>query len=56
MLKPVFEDTKYFACQDLYLRSMDAPSGKKIFDACHEVAQMLIEKRSEEHTSELQSH
>ena len=44
MLKPVFEDTKYFNCQDLYLRSMDAPSGKKIFDACHEVAQMLIEK------------
>ena len=44
MLKPVFPDTKYFACQDLYLRSMDAPSGKKIFDACHEVAQMLIEK------------
>ena len=43
-LKPVFEDTKYFACNDLYLRSMDAPSGKKIFDACHEVAQMLIEK------------
>ena len=44
MLKPVFGDTKYFACNDLYLRSMDAPSGKKIFDACHEVAQMLIEK------------
>ena len=44
MLKPVFPDTKYFACQDLYLRSMDAPSGKKIFDACHEIAQMLIEK------------
>ena len=43
-LKPVFPDTKYFACNDLYLRSMDAPSGKKIFDACHEVAQMLIEK------------
>ena len=43
-LKPVFPDTKYFNCQDLYLRSMDAPSGKKIFDACHEVAQMLIEK------------
>lgn len=43
-LKPVFPDTKNFACNDLYLRSMDAPSGKKIFDACHEVAQMLIEK------------
>lgn len=44
MLKPVFPDTKQFFCQDLYLRSMDAPSGKKIFDACHEIAQMLIEK------------
>lgn len=44
MLNPVFPDTKYFSCNDLYLRSMDAPSGKKIFDACHEVAQMLIEK------------
>lgn len=44
MLKPVFQDSKYFNCQDLYLRSMDAPSGKKIFHACHEVAQMLIEK------------
>lgn len=43
-LKPVFPDTKNFACNDLYLRSMDAPSGKKIFDTCHEVAQMLIEK------------
>ena len=44
MLNPVFPDTKYFACQDLYLRSMGAPSGNKIFNACHEVAQMLIEK------------
>ena len=44
MLNPVFPDTKQFHCNDLYLRSMDAPSGKKIFDACHEVAQMLIEK------------
>lgn len=44
MLTPVFPDTKYFSCNDLYLRSMDAPSGKKIFDACHEIAQMLIEK------------
>ena len=44
MLKPVFPDIDYFVCNDLYLRSMDAPSGRKIFDACHEVAQMLIEK------------
>ena len=44
MLKPALPDAKYFACNDLYLRSMDAPSGKKIFDACHEISQMLIEK------------
>jgi hypothetical protein len=44
MLKPVFKDSKYFNCQDLYLKSMDAPSGKKIFHACHEIAQLLIEK------------
>jgi hypothetical protein len=44
MLKPAMPDAKYFVCNDLYLRSMDAPSGKKIFDACHEIAQMLIEK------------
>jgi hypothetical protein len=43
-LKPVFEDVQHFTCSDLYLRSMDAPSGNKIFNACHEVAQMLIEK------------
>lgn len=43
-LKAVFPDTKWFTCSDLYLRSMDAPSGKKIFDACHEMAQILIEK------------
>lgn len=44
MLKPVFEDSRHFFCQDLYLRSMDAPSGIKIFNTCHEIAQMLIEK------------
>lgn len=44
MLKPALPDAKYFSCNDLYLRSMDAPSGKKIFDTCHEIAQMLIEK------------
>lgn len=44
MLKPVFGDTQYFSCNDLYLKSMDAPSGKKIFDTCHEIAQMLIDK------------
>lgn len=43
-LKPVFKDAKNFSCSDLYLRSLDAPSGSKIFNSCHEIAQMLIEK------------
>ena len=44
MLKPVFWDTKEFKCEDLYLHSVSAPSGAKIWAACHEVAQMLIDK------------
>jgi hypothetical protein len=30
-LKPVFEDVKEFSCQDLYLNSIGAPSGNKIW-------------------------
>ena len=44
MLKPVFEDVNEFKCSDLYLYSVDAPSGGKIWSACHEIAHMLIEK------------
>lgn len=44
MLRPVFEDTKSFQCSDLYLRSVGAPAGGKIWGACHEIAHMLIEK------------
>ena len=44
MLKPVFEDVKEFKCEDLYLHSVAAPSGNKIWKVCHEIAQMLIEK------------
>mgnify|MGYP003338931536 CR=1 FL=1 len=44
MLKPVFEDTKTFFCEDLYLLSRSAPSGLNILDTCHEIAHMLIEK------------
>lgn len=44
MLKPVFEDIKEFKCEDLYLHSVAAPSGNKIWKVCHEIAQMLIEK------------
>lgn len=44
MLKPVFEDNNKFDCNDLYLHSTSAPSGGKIWAACHEIAQMLIDK------------
>lgn len=44
MLNPVWEDVKEFHCSDLYLKSVGAPAGHKIWSACHEIAQMLIEK------------
>lgn len=44
MLKPVFEDVTNFNCTDLYLKSVGAPSGNKIWGACHEIAHLLIEK------------
>jgi hypothetical protein len=44
MLKPVYEDSKNFECDDLYLHSTTAPSGRRIWNACHEIAQLLIEK------------
>jgi hypothetical protein len=44
ILKPVYEDVKHFNCNDLYLRSIGAPSGNSIWKTCHSIAQMLIEK------------
>ena len=44
MLKPVYEDVKQFSCSDLYLHATSAPSGKLIWDACHEIAHLLIDK------------
>jgi hypothetical protein len=44
MLKAVYEDVSNFSCNDLYLRSVGAPAGNKIWSACHEIAHMLIEK------------
>lgn len=44
MLKGVYNDTDAFSCRDLYLHSVSAPSGNKIWNACHEIAQLLIEK------------
>jgi hypothetical protein len=43
-LKPVYEDVENFKCNDLYLQSIGAPSGNSIWQACHSIAQMLIEK------------
>ena len=44
MLKPVYDDGREFSCKDLYLHSTSAPSGARIWNACHEIAQLLIEK------------
>lgn len=44
MLKPVYEDAKQFSCNDLYLHATSALSGKRIWDACHEIARLLIDK------------
>jgi hypothetical protein len=44
MLKPVYEDTEVFSCNDLYIHALSAPSGNKIWNACHEIAQLLVEK------------
>lgn len=44
MLKPIYSDAQDFTCADLYLHSISAPSGNKIWQACHEIAHMLIDK------------
>lgn len=44
MLRPVWEDVENFKCEDLYLHSVGAPSGIKIWSACHEIAHLLIDK------------
>lgn len=43
-MRPVFADTETFRCDDLYLHAVSAPSGTKIFNACHEIAHLLIDK------------
>lgn len=43
-LRAVFPDVKEFRCSDLYLKSVSAPAGNKIWSACHEIAQLLIDK------------
>ena len=44
MLKPVYEDVTDFSCKDLYSHSISAPAGTKIWETCHEIAHLLIEK------------
>jgi hypothetical protein len=44
MPKPVFKDTARFRCDDLYLQAASAPSGYAIWNACHDIAQLLVEK------------
>jgi hypothetical protein len=43
-LRPVYLDVENFSCTDLYAHSVAAPAGKKIWNACHEIAHLLIEK------------
>jgi hypothetical protein len=43
-LKSVYSDVKDFKCTDLYLYAIGAPSGMSIWQTCHSIAQMLIEK------------
>lgn len=40
--EPVYSDR--FVCDELFLKSTGAPSGMKIWNTCHAIAQMLIEK------------
>jgi len=44
MVKPPYKDTKRFTCDDLYMHSLNAPAGGAIWDACHEIATLLIDK------------
>jgi hypothetical protein len=41
---PVYKDVNHFNYDDLYMRSLSAPSGNKILTSCVAIAQMLIEK------------
>ena len=43
-LEPVFRDVKNFSCEDLYLHAVSAPSGRQIWETCHSIAHMLINK------------
>jgi hypothetical protein len=36
-MKPIFEDSKNFNCQDLYLLTVGTSAGREIYDSCHEM-------------------
>jgi hypothetical protein len=40
----ISQDFLNVGCKDLYLKSLEAPSGLKIFLACHSISEMLIDK------------
>jgi len=44
ILKPIFLDSKSFNFDDLYLLTVGTSAGKKILDACLNLAHMLIKK------------
>jgi len=54
MLKPVYKDVTEFSCDDLYAHAVMAPAGRMIWDKCHEIAHMLIEKNISYGNSALQ--
>lgn len=43
-LEPVFEGSKKFTCEDLYLLTVGTSAGKEIWQTCHEIAHMLVKK------------
>lgn len=43
-LQPVFEDSKNFKYEDLYLLTVGSSAGKEILESCMSIAHMLIKK------------
>ena len=43
-LTPVFEDSKVFKYEDLYLLTVGTEAGKEILATCLEIAHMLVKK------------
>jgi hypothetical protein len=43
-IKKISKDSFNVDCKNLYLKSLNAPSGIKIFLTCHSISEMLIDK------------